>query len=610
MPAHQRVRVWIAQNYQKPAIDQEWLADCSEWISSELGLDPERDFDNFIQHVEAQLLQSKLADSTVPGSGIDPVLVASNPNPARPRPSSVRGRRTAHRVAQVPRQRKTTGPIPLLVEIMSITEIAHSAFSLLNTHQTRLDRADLGLAQEENDEQYRNEDEGPVPKFPRGMLKFELSDGSTTLRAIEFRSLPQLELGTTPLGYKIFLKSTPVRNGIAFLEPANVILKGYRTEDHDVNSDQVFLRSLRKRLGRPDPPEALAPRANPPAQPEPIQPLRQHQLPLVAKPPSPPADIDDMYVDDDVDPDVLREMANQIDEEIDAQRNQRAGTRVPQPTRPPTSTVGSNLMQILSLHTKTESSSIKASAPSAATTSPYFTTKLSNSKNIPGIGLSPRPALPPHLESDLDRDVDDSASSKLPVKAQGSTTAKLPSAVSAEHDTASEKPPSPPDPYDDIAFDMDVDDEFFEQVGKIEQGALATSAHKTGMGKAKSTGSEATMFRSRPSAAPGRKSASSSASGTNHLAIYPVSCSGAESSTRMQSSTKKATSASSVTGSMESAMPRSTQSTGQHLSRDPSLHIISSSEDEGSGAPRMVPQRRKRRQGDVVLESDVIDVLD
>ncbi|KAI9573997.1 hypothetical protein HD554DRAFT_2003023, partial [Boletus coccyginus] len=255
MPAHQRVREWAAHNYRKPAIDQEWLADCSDWLASELGLDPTRDFDQFVQHVEAQLLQSNLADSTVPGSGIDPLL------------------------------KKTTGPTPLLVEIRSITEIAHSAFNLLNTHQTRFDRADLGLAHEEDAEQQPDENEGPVPRFPRGMLRFELSDGLTTFRAIEFRSLPQLELGTTPLGYKMVLKSTPIRNGIAFLEPANVILKGYRTEDHDVNSEQVFLSSLRKRLGyvrsiRPDPPPeapaAAQPPVNPPV-PAPAQPARQHQ---------------------------------------------------------------------------------------------------------------------------------------------------------------------------------------------------------------------------------------------------------------------------------------------------------------------------------------------
>lgn len=47
----------------------------------------------------------------------------------------------------------------------------------------------------------------------------------------------------------MLLKSTPIRNAIVFLEPSNVTLKGYRTEDHDINSEQVFLSSLRKRLG-------------------------------------------------------------------------------------------------------------------------------------------------------------------------------------------------------------------------------------------------------------------------------------------------------------------------------------------------------------------------
>jgi hypothetical protein len=65
-------------------LHQEWLADCSDWLASDLGLDPSSDFDQFIQHVEAQLLQSNLADSTVPGSGIDPLLVAPTPTRLAP----------------------------------------------------------------------------------------------------------------------------------------------------------------------------------------------------------------------------------------------------------------------------------------------------------------------------------------------------------------------------------------------------------------------------------------------------------------------------------------------------------------------------------------------
>ena len=89
---------------------------------------------------------------------------------------------------------------PLLVEITSITEIGHSAFNLYNVRQTRIERVDLaGLAEEEGVES----DEGPIPNYPRQMLKLELSDGTTTAKAIEYRSIPELKLGETPLGFKV-----------------------------------------------------------------------------------------------------------------------------------------------------------------------------------------------------------------------------------------------------------------------------------------------------------------------------------------------------------------------------------------------------------------------
>jgi RecQ-mediated genome instability protein 1 len=92
-----------------------------------------------------------------------------------------------------------TGP-PILVEMVSITEIGHSAFSLHNVRQARIERADLaGLAEQEED----GEEEGSIPNYPRSMLKFELSDGSTTMQAIEYRRLPGLQLGETPLGLKV-----------------------------------------------------------------------------------------------------------------------------------------------------------------------------------------------------------------------------------------------------------------------------------------------------------------------------------------------------------------------------------------------------------------------
>ncbi|KAL4064421.1 hypothetical protein J3A83DRAFT_4101164 [Scleroderma citrinum] len=192
MPASERVARWVSQNYPQPTIDPAWLSDCSDWVSTTYNISPSTHFHDFIVHVEEQLLQSNLEDSTVPGTGLDRRLVQT--------------------------EDLDTGSIPLLVEIRSITEIAHSAFGLLNTHQTRLDRADLGLARDgdnQQDQRQQDEDEGPIPRFPRGMLRFELSDGHTLFRAIEFRSIPDLVLGETPLGYKV---SILVMSLVAFMQ--------------------------------------------------------------------------------------------------------------------------------------------------------------------------------------------------------------------------------------------------------------------------------------------------------------------------------------------------------------------------------------------------------
>lgn len=98
----------------------------------------------------------------------------------------------------------------LLVQIVDITEIGHSAFSLTNVRQTRLDQEDLaGLTRQDEEEgENRNqadEDAGPIPKYPRSMLKLHLSDGFVTVPAIEFKKIPELELGVTTLRCKVII---------------------------------------------------------------------------------------------------------------------------------------------------------------------------------------------------------------------------------------------------------------------------------------------------------------------------------------------------------------------------------------------------------------------
>ncbi|KAH9068363.1 hypothetical protein EDB83DRAFT_2376063 [Lactarius deliciosus] len=193
---------WLRQNYPKPS---NWLQQCYTWVIGEHGLDPATDMAKIMEHVESQLLMSDLTDSMVSGSGL---------------PHDLPGLRKG----------SLSGP-PVLVQILALTDIGHSAFNLMNIRQAKVDRADLsGLARGENDEEA---DEGPVPNYPRSMLHFQLSDGTIRLNAIEYRKIPQLDLENTPLGYKMLLKNVTIRHGIAFLEPRNR-LKMRLDTNHDI----------------------------------------------------------------------------------------------------------------------------------------------------------------------------------------------------------------------------------------------------------------------------------------------------------------------------------------------------------------------------------------
>ncbi len=47
----------------------------------------------------------------------------------------------------------------------------------------------------------------------------------------------------------MLLKDVRIQNGIAFLEPAKVVMKGWKTEELEEVQDADFVRSLRLRLG-------------------------------------------------------------------------------------------------------------------------------------------------------------------------------------------------------------------------------------------------------------------------------------------------------------------------------------------------------------------------
>jgi RecQ-mediated genome instability protein 1 len=94
----------------------------------------------------------------------------------------------------------------VVVQIEAITEIGSSAFNLMGVMKAREERGVVSLDPDDVGEGgggREDEDEGPLQRYPRGMLRLVLSDGSTRIQAIEYRSIPQLELGVTPLGYKV-----------------------------------------------------------------------------------------------------------------------------------------------------------------------------------------------------------------------------------------------------------------------------------------------------------------------------------------------------------------------------------------------------------------------
>ncbi|KAH9850371.1 hypothetical protein C2E23DRAFT_870075 [Lenzites betulinus] len=174
-PPPPQVVQWLNRAYPRPSVDPEWLEGCYTWITGELNLDPARDMPAILENVNTQLLGSNLTDSMVAGTGF---------------PQEILGAQEAF----------LKGPI--LVELVDIMDIGHSAYSLLQTYEAREDyrkQAALRATRDERD----GEEPKPMPKYSRSILQLRLSDGVSTLLANEHKPLPELELGETPLGYKV-----------------------------------------------------------------------------------------------------------------------------------------------------------------------------------------------------------------------------------------------------------------------------------------------------------------------------------------------------------------------------------------------------------------------
>lgn len=101
-----------------------------------------------------------------------------------------------------PETQQTVVAGPVLVEIVSITDIGVSAYNLNKIRITRDERIAAG-EQEVGEGDVEVEGEGPIPAYTRSMLRMDLSDGTIILKSMEYRPLKDLTLGETPLGCKV-----------------------------------------------------------------------------------------------------------------------------------------------------------------------------------------------------------------------------------------------------------------------------------------------------------------------------------------------------------------------------------------------------------------------
>ncbi|KAF6743022.1 hypothetical protein DFP72DRAFT_153622 [Ephemerocybe angulata] len=221
---------WVNRNFPKPRVDRDWLQGCYEWAITLDGVRPNSQ--ELFDIIRLQILKSHLSESLDPTDGLPKDIGHDNTN-------------------------ITLSGVPTLVEITSISEVGSSAFQLDQVRKAREDRIQAGGFDEydegDEDADLEVEGEGPLPNYPRSMLAFVLSDGTTQFQAMEYKPLPQLSLVQTPLGFKLQLKAVRIVCGVANLEPDNVILLGGKS-DLNQHRDYYLRQNLRERMGLPKEP--------------------------------------------------------------------------------------------------------------------------------------------------------------------------------------------------------------------------------------------------------------------------------------------------------------------------------------------------------------------
>ena len=129
----------------------------------------------------------------------------------------------------------------------------------------------------DEDEEEEDFEPGKLPEYPRAMLRFELSDGRSVMKGIEYKRLNGVKLGETALGTKVLLHRVPVKRGIrgflslppllfrtmlslVMLAPENTKIMGGMIEPLETEQPERFVATIKQRLEAAGQPQSSRPR--------------------------------------------------------------------------------------------------------------------------------------------------------------------------------------------------------------------------------------------------------------------------------------------------------------------------------------------------------------
>ncbi|CAG8459018.1 2439_t:CDS:2 [Paraglomus brasilianum] len=176
---------------------------------------------------------------------------------------------------------------PIVLEILDIMEVGTSLQSIFDT----ICAYQSGSVKKGNKYKDIREERDKPCDFPRGMLKFVLSDGRQVVDGMEYRAIQEISLNTI-LGMKIQLSNVRVLRGVLLLDSSNTKVLGCGYDK--IRNIEGLKRKVMTCLGMTvDPNSHLQPSSAPTSSPKQKSPVSRFEpTPPYSIPPSSTHDVD------------------------------------------------------------------------------------------------------------------------------------------------------------------------------------------------------------------------------------------------------------------------------------------------------------------------------